>query len=88
MCDSRFIKAICNCLVLAAIALAGYWHVGGREGLERPNIVFIYADDWRWDCLGVEQKEGATRLAFPGSKRRGSTSLPNEVVLFNAIRSS
>jgi arylsulfatase A-like enzyme len=30
-----------------------------------PNIVFIYADDWRWDCLGVVQREQGERARFP-----------------------
>jgi arylsulfatase A-like enzyme len=31
----------------------------------RPNFVFIYADDWRWDCLGVVQREQVARARFP-----------------------
>ncbi len=64
MCDSRFIKAICNCFVLAAIALAGYG-ASAAEKASRTNIVFIYADDWRWDCLGVVQREEGDKARFP-----------------------
>lgn len=31
----------------------------------RPNIVFIYADDLRWDTLGVVQREQGDRARFP-----------------------
>ncbi len=33
--------------------------------VKRPNIVFCYADDWRWDCLGVVQKEQGDKARFP-----------------------
>lgn len=32
---------------------------------DRPNVVLIYADDWRWDCLGVVQREQGERARFP-----------------------
>ena len=35
------------------------------ERAQRPNIVFMYADDWRWDCLGVVQREQAGKARFP-----------------------
>src|SRR3954462_2639931 len=31
----------------------------------RPNFVFIYADDWRWDALGIVQREQADKARFP-----------------------
>lgn len=31
----------------------------------RPNFVFIFADDWRWDCLGVVQRELGDGARFP-----------------------
>jgi arylsulfatase A-like enzyme len=34
-------------------------------GPQRPNFVFIYADDWRWDALGVVQREQGERARFP-----------------------
>src|SRR5436305_14006533 len=33
--------------------------------LPRPNVVFMYADDWRWDCIGVEQRERGDKARFP-----------------------
>lgn len=43
---------------LAPLALAA-------DTPQRPNIVFMYADDWRWDCLGVVQKEQGDKARFP-----------------------
>jgi arylsulfatase A-like enzyme len=31
----------------------------------RPSFVFIYADDWRWDCMGAVQREQGERARFP-----------------------
>lgn len=39
-----------------------------EESQSLPNFVFIYADDWRWDCLGVVQREQAERARFPWLK--------------------
>jgi arylsulfatase A-like enzyme len=35
------------------------------EAAARPNFVFIYADDWRWDCMGVVQRDQGDRARFP-----------------------
>ena len=43
------------CLVLAPLASAA----------ERPNFVFIYTDDQRWDALGVIQREQGDVARFP-----------------------
>src|SRR5687768_6178970 len=32
---------------------------------DRPNFVFVYADDMRWDALGVVQREQAEKGRFP-----------------------
>ncbi|XZE43400.1 sulfatase family protein [Pirellulaceae bacterium SH467] len=34
-------------------------------GEERPNFVFIYTDDQRWDALGVVQREQGEKGRFP-----------------------
>jgi arylsulfatase A-like enzyme len=38
---------------------------GPQDGAQRPNFVFIYADDWRWDCLGTVQREQGEKARFP-----------------------
>jgi arylsulfatase A-like enzyme len=39
--------------------------VVAAESAPRPNVVFIYADDMRWDALGVVQREQGERARFP-----------------------
>jgi arylsulfatase A-like enzyme len=39
--------------------------IQGAQSHTRPNIIFMYADDWRWDCLGVVQKEQGGKARFP-----------------------
>ena len=50
----------------ALIALSSLGHAAfAAENAPRPNIVFMYADDWRWDCLGVVQREQGDNGRFP-----------------------
>jgi arylsulfatase A-like enzyme len=58
---SRWLLAI---LLIAFGTLSGRRTAAAETG-QRPNIVFIYADDWRWDCLGVVQREQGERARFP-----------------------
>lgn len=55
---------------IAVIVLAGALNVfvfsaTAAGAPRRPNFVFIYADDWRWDCLGVVQREQGDKARFP-----------------------
>jgi len=36
-----------------------------KENATRPSFVFIYADDWRWDCMGAVQREQGEKARFP-----------------------
>jgi arylsulfatase A-like enzyme len=49
-------------LALTAVLFASAAY---SEAPPRSNIVFIYADDWRWDCLGVVQREQGEKARFP-----------------------
>src|SRR5215813_4095733 len=49
---------------------------------KRPNFVFFYADDWRWDCLGVVQKEQGDKARFPWLETPRLDKLAQEGVLF------
>ena len=31
----------------------------------RPNFIFIYSDDHRWNAMGVVQREQGERARFP-----------------------
>lgn len=48
----------------------------------RPNIIFIYADDWRWDCLGVVQREQGDKARFPWLETPNLDKLAQESVRF------
>ena len=48
----------------------------------RPNIVFIYADDWRWDCLGVVQREQGEKGRFPWLETPNLDRLAGDAVRF------
>jgi arylsulfatase A-like enzyme len=50
------------CLALAA-ALPGA--AAGAEPARRPNFLFVYSDDQRWDALGVVQREQGDQARFP-----------------------
>lgn len=49
---------------------------------ERPNFVFMYADDQRWDALGVVQREQARRARFPWLRTPNLDRLAAEGVRF------
>ena len=38
---------------------------GGLAADRKPNFLFIYSDDHRWDAMGVVQKEQGQRARFP-----------------------
>jgi arylsulfatase A-like enzyme len=52
-------------LTLFIFASLLFWTHAVAAAPQRPNFVFIYADDWRWDALGVVQKEQGDRARFP-----------------------
>lgn len=52
----------CGLAVAVTIASVGVVRAAAPQ---RPNFVFIYADDWRWDCLGVVQREQGDKARFP-----------------------
>jgi N-acetylglucosamine-6-sulfatase len=52
------------------------------EPSQRPNIVFMYADDWRWDCLGVVQREQGEKARFPWLETPRLDKLAQESIRF------
>lgn len=50
--------------LVAAGSLCGSLHAAGRK----PNFLFIYTDDQRYDSLGVVQREQGERARFPWFK--------------------
>src|SRR6476469_9988588 len=49
---------------------------------ERPNFVFIYTDDQRWDALGVVQREQGERARFSWFQTPNLDRLASEGVRF------
>jgi arylsulfatase A-like enzyme len=63
----------------ATLSAASAQSVGEAK---RPNFVFMYADDWRWDCLGVEQKERGDKGRFPWLETPRLDKLAQEGIRF------
>src|SRR5438552_4298777 len=49
----------------------------------RPNFLFIYTDDQRWDALGVVQREQGDRGRFPWLKTPNMDRLAAEGTRFH-----
>lgn len=64
----------------ALLACVGSAHAAEAE--KRPNFVFVYADDHRWDALGVVQREQGERARFPWFKSPAMDRLASEGVRF------
>jgi arylsulfatase A-like enzyme len=62
-------------LLLAALAPL-------RAAERKPNFLFIYSDDHRWDAMGVVQREQGERARFPWFKSPGMDRLAEEGVRF------
>jgi arylsulfatase A-like enzyme len=50
---------------------------------KKPNFLFIYTDDHRWDAMGVVQREQGERARFPWFKSPGLDRLATEGVRFS-----
>jgi arylsulfatase A-like enzyme len=61
-----------------ALARAAPLHAADRK----PNFLFIYADDQRWDAMGVVQREQGERARFPWFKSPNMDRLAAEGVRF------
>jgi arylsulfatase A-like enzyme len=66
----------------AAVWIAASAFAGAADEPHRPNIVFIYADDWRWDCLGVVQREQGDKARFPWLQTPRLDKLAQESIRF------
>src|SRR5215210_4524472 len=54
---------VLRCAILLLVAFASA-HDADRPPA-RPNFLFIYTDDQRWDAMGVVQREQGDRARFP-----------------------
>jgi arylsulfatase A-like enzyme len=55
---------------------------GIARAAERPNFLFIYTDDQRWDALGVVQREQGEKARFPWFETPNLDRLASEGVRF------
>ena len=62
----------------AALACAAIAHAAERK----PNFLFLYTDDHRWDAVGVVQREQGERARFPWFKSPNMDRLAAEGVRF------
>ena len=63
---------------LACLALLGAVRAADRK----PNFLFVYTDDQRWDAMGVVQREQGERGRFPWFKSPNMDRLAAEGVRF------
>jgi arylsulfatase A-like enzyme len=79
-----FTNSFARCALILALAAAATSHSGAaaNKPTTPPNIVFIYADDWRWDCLGVVQREHGDKARFPWLQTPRLDKLADEAVRF------
>jgi arylsulfatase A-like enzyme len=64
--------------LLALIAGTASLHAADRK----PNFLFVYTDDQRWDAVGVVQREQGERARFPWFKSPNMDRLAAEGVRF------
>jgi arylsulfatase A-like enzyme len=64
------------------LLLGGPAGVAAADQPKRPNFLFIYSDDQRWDALGVVQREEGDRARFPWLKTPNMDRLAAEGVRF------
>lgn len=71
-------------LQLAWVVLAILAPARGDEAraADRPNFVFIYTDDQRWDALGVVQREQGEKARFPWFQTPNLDRLASEGLRF------
>ena len=56
--------------------------ITAHTAANRPNFLFIYTDDQRWDAMGVVQREQGEKARFPWFKTPNMDRLASEGVRF------
>jgi arylsulfatase A-like enzyme len=72
--------AVRQIAALAGVALV--WGVPLHAAERKPNFLFIYTDDQRWDAMGVVQREQGEHARFPWFKSPNMDRLASEGVRF------
>ena len=68
--------------LLAATLLASPAGLYAADAPRKPNFLFIYTDDQRWDAMSVVQKEQGEKARFPWLKTPNMDRLAGEGVRF------
>ncbi len=71
----RFVSLIATAIVLAACPVLA-------ADAPRPNFLFVYTDDQRWDALSVVQREQGERARFPWFQTPNMDRLAAEGIRF------
>jgi arylsulfatase A-like enzyme len=71
-------NSVPSLLSVGCLSLLATWCTAA----ERPNFLFIYTDDQRWDALGVVQKEQGEKARFPWFQSPNLDKLAAEGVRF------
>ena len=69
-------------LLSAFALLLSLLSAGISAAADRPNFLFIYTDDQRWDALGVVQREQGDKARFPWFQTPNLDRLASEGVRF------
>jgi len=69
-------------LVLTALVLVQIHAIAQSAKTSRPNIIFIYTDDQRYDALSVVQQEQGAKARFPWFTTPNIDRIANEGVRF------
>src|SRR5947209_4095034 len=72
----------CLALILAVLSITLPPAVATGAEPQRPNFVFVYTDDQRWDAMSVVQREHGERGRFPWLKTPHMDRLAAEGVRF------
>jgi len=73
-----------NSLFLSVVVLVSFWlatHASAAD-TQRPNFLFVYADDQRYDQVGVVQREQGDEGRYPWFKTPNMDRLAEEGVRF------
>ncbi len=79
---SRTFFSLCSALTLAAPLLFGTLRASAQPAPARPNFLFIYTDDQRWDAMSVSQREEGDKARFPWIKTPNMDRLAEEGIRF------
>jgi arylsulfatase A-like enzyme len=80
MDPTRFFKNLVS--QTSCLGVIGLLSLQAASAASRPNFVFIYTDDQRWDIMGVVQKDLGAKGRFPWLKTPNMDRIANEGVRF------